>query len=379
MASQASKQPALRAPPGLEGVIVADTMISKIDGIGGKLIYRGYNVQDLPGKASFEAVAYLLWTGHMPNEEELLIFKRNLKRHRKISEKLVMFLKEAVPKSAEPFVVLRTAVSYLQMVRSKENPRDDPVLENGTALGAQFPTILAYFHRIRKNKEIVEPNPDLDHAANYLYMLSGKEPSEENAKALDSYLILLADHGMNASTFSARVTISTLTDLYSAIVAAIGTLKGPLHGGAPSQVWEMLESIGEEELVETWLLDRLARNERIMGFGHRIYRTEDPRSKVLKGIASKISDPKTFALANTVEEVARRILQQRHPERPLDTNVEFYSSLVLNAVGIPTDLFTPTFACSRVFGWIAQILEQLENNRIFRPTTEYVGPPNLSL
>jgi citrate synthase len=368
----------IRAPPGLEGVIVADTMISKIDGNAGKLIYRGYNVQDLPGKVGFEAVAYLLWAGHMPNEEELLIFKSNLKKHRKIPAKLLSFLEDKVPKSAEPLVVLRTAVSYLEMIRSKENPKDDPVLENGFSLASQFPTILASFERIRKGKKIVDPRSDLDHAANYLYMLSGKEPSEEHEKALDTYFILLADHGMNASTFSARVTISTLTDLYSAIVAAIGTLKGPLHGGAPSQVWDMLQAIGEKELAEQWLLDRL-KDDRIMGFGHRIYRTEDPRSKVLKSIASKISDPKTFELATTVEEIAKRLLHEKHPERTLDTNVEFYSSLVLNAVGIPTDLFTPTFACSRVFGWIAQILEQLEHNRMFRPTSEYVGPQSLSL
>jgi citrate synthase len=379
MSSQAPKQATIRAPPGLEGVIVADTMISKIDGSAGKLIYRGYNVQDLPGKVPFEAVAYLLWVGHMPNSLELLTFKKNLKSHRKIPLKLLEFLQDSVPKKAEPLVVLRTAVSYLEMLRSKENPKDDPVLESGYALAAQFPTILAFFERIRKGKKIIEPLSDLDHAANYLYMLSGKEPSEESAKALDSYLILLADHGMNASTFSARVTISTLTDVYSAIVAAIGTLKGPLHGGAPSQVWEMLQEIGKNELAEAWILSKLEKDERIMGFGHRIYRTEDPRSKVLKSIASKIADPQTFALATEVEETARRLLHQRHPERTLDTNVEFYSSLVLNAVGIPTDLFTPTFACSRVFGWIAHIMEQLSNNKLFRPTSEYVGPPSLSL
>jgi citrate synthase len=377
MSTQAASR--IRAPPGLEGVIVNDTMISKIDGNAGKLIYRGYNVEELPGKVPFEAVAYLLWVGHMPNSQELETFESNLKKHRRISPKLLAFLMERVPKNAEPLVVLRTAVSYLGMVTGKQRARDDPDLEHGISLASQFPIILATYERIRKGKDIIAPNSELDHTANYLYMLTGKKPSEEQARALDSYFILLADHGMNASTFSARVTISTLTDLYSAIVAAIGTLKGPLHGGAPSQVWEMLQEIGAKENAEPWLLDRLAKEERIMGFGHRIYRTEDPRSRILKKIASQISDPETFALATTVEEAARRILRERHPERALDTNVEFYSSLVLHAVGIPVDLFTPTFACARFFGWIAQILEQLSNNRLYRPTSEYIGPPSLSL
>jgi citrate synthase len=354
-------------------------MISKIDGGAGRLIYRGYEVQQLPGKLSFEAVAYLLWVGHIPHEEELQTFRNNLARHRKISQKVADLILNDIPKNADPLVVLRTVVSYSEMLARKANPKDDPILENGITLAAQFPTILAFFDRARKGKDQIEPRTDLSHASNYLYMLNGKEPSAELANALETYFILLADHGMNASTFSARVTISTLTDVYSAIVAAIGTLKGPLHGGAPSQVWDMLQEIGKKQDAEAWLLDRLNNDEKIMGFGHRIYRTEDPRSKVLKSVASKISDPETFELATTVEEVARRLLRERHPNRAIDTNVEFYSSLVLHAVGIPTDLFTPTFACSRVFGWIAQIMEQLSDNRIYRPTTEYLGPPNLSL
>ncbi len=368
----------IRAPPGLDGVIVADTMISKIDGQAGKLIYRGYSVPDIAGKIPFEAVAFLLWVGHMPNPEEFDTFKANLSKHRPIPDELRSFLEKA-PRKAEPLVVLRTAVSYLEMIRPKTRGNDDPVLENGIALAAQFPTIIAYYKRLRNGEDPIEPRAELSHAVNYLYMLSGNIPNEEHANALDAYFTLLADHGMNASTFSARVTISTLTDIYSAVVAAIGTLKGPLHGGAPSEVWQMIESIGEREMAASLLSEKLRRGERIMGFGHRIYRTEDPRSKVLKDIASRIENPKTFALATTVESEARRLLQAEHPERPLDVNVEFFSSLVLHSVGIPLDMFTATFSCSRVFGWIAHIMEQLSNNRIFRPTSEYIGPPNLAI
>jgi citrate synthase len=252
-------------------------------------------------------------------------------------------------------------------------------LESGIGLTAQFPTILAMYQRARKGLKAVLPRGDLGHAANYLYMLTERLPIERHAHALDAYLVLLADHGLNASTFAARVAISTLTDYYSAIISAIGTLKGPLHGGAPSQVWDMLQEIGQASKVTSWLSARLEKGDRIMGFGHRIYRTEDPRSKILKKLAKENAKPDTFLLASTVETEAIKLLQAKHPERPLDTNVEFYSSLVLNAVGIPTDLFTSTFACGRIVGWTAHIIEQLSDNRLIRPSAEYVGPEGLTL
>jgi citrate synthase len=362
------------APKGLEGVVVANTMISKIDGKGGKLIYRGYDIQDLAGSVPFEAVAFLLWVGHLPNSLELDTFAKNLAEHRNISSDVRQFL-ESAPHDADPLVVLRTAVSIMGL----RPPKKDSILEDAVKLASQFPTIISYYQHLRNNEEIVEPKKDLGQAANYIYMLTGEVPSKEHEHAFDSYLTLLADHGMNASTFSARVTISTLSDVYSAIVSAIGTLKGPLHGGAPSKVWEMLQEIGEAENASPWLRARISNNERIMGFGHRIYRTEDPRSRILKKLAKENANRETFALASRVESEAIKLLQAEHPERPLDTNVEFYSSLVLNAVGIPTDMFTSSFACARVFGWVAHIMEQLADNRIYRPDSEYVGPLDLSV
>jgi citrate synthase len=364
----------LRAPKGLDGVIVTETRISKIDGTAGKLIYRGYDVTDFIGRVSFEAVAHLLWVGHLPSSDELKKFKNRLAENRYVPNKVMAFI-ETAPRDSNPLSILRTAVSIAGLHASESMPS----LDSGLALTAQFPTILAMYHRARRRERPVLPRGDLDHAANYLYMLTEIAPKEVHARALDSYFILLADHSLNASTFAARVAISTLTDMYSAIIAAIGTLKGPLHGGAPSQVWEMLQSIQDPLRAESWLKERLAKGERIMGFGHRVYRTEDPRSKVLKSIAKQIASPKTYELATTVEKTARKLLQAEHPERPLDTNVEFYSSLVLNAVGIPADMFTPTFACSRVVGWTAHIIEQLSENRLIRPSAEYVGPEGLTV
>jgi citrate synthase len=362
------------APKGLEGVVVASTMISKIDGKRGKLIYRGYDIQELAGNVPFEAVAFLLWVGHLPNSLELDTFRKNLAEHRKISREVKLFL-EWAPHEAEPLVVLRTAVSIMGL----RPPKKDSILEDGLSLASQFPTILAYYQHLRNDEAVIEPRADLSHAANYLYMITGEVPKKDHERALDVYLTLLADHGMNASTFSTRVTISTLSDIYSAIVSAIGTLKGPLHGGAPSKVWEMLMEIEKPENASSWLRSKIANKERIMGFGHRIYRTEDPRSKILKKLAMEIADRETFELASTVESEARKLLSAEHPERPLDTNVEFYSSLVLNAVGIPTDMFTPTFACARLFGWVAHIMEQLADNKLYRPSSEYVGPLDLSV
>jgi citrate synthase len=364
----------LHAPKGLDGIVVTTTQISKIDGQAGKLIYRGYDIAQLAGNVPFEAVAHLLWRGRLPSPDELKSLKNKLAENRYVPNNVMAFL-ETAPRDANPLSILRTAVSIAGL-HSSENL---PALETGLILTAQFPTILAMYHRSRRRERLVLPRGDLDHASNYLYMLSGIPPKEAHARALDSYFTLLADHSLNASTFAARVATSTLTDVYSAIIAAVCTLKGPLHGGAPTEVWEMLQEIGEPLRAERWLNERVEKGERIMGFGHRIYRTEDPRSRILKSIAKQIANPKTFELASTVEAKARKILQARHPERALDTNVEFYSSLVLNAVGIPSDMFTATFASARVVGWTAHIIEQLSDNRLIRPSAEYVGPEGLSL
>lgn len=363
----------IRVPKGLEGVIFTETKISKIDGAKGILVYRGYDATELAA-LPFERVAYLLLFGDLPDTSQLSDFSKQLRSNRTIPDRVVDFLKSA-PTDADPLSVLRTATSMIGMYSRDPTSEKDA----GISLTAKFPTMIAYYNRVRNNLALIEPEEDLSHAENYLHMISGKVPSNENVAALNSYLTLLADHGMNASTFSCRVTISTLSDMYSAIVAAIGTLKGPLHGGAPSQVWDMLKEIGNRSKSKPWLEERIESGGRIMGFGHRVYRTQDPRSRVLKQIAKRIADPSIFELASEVEEDARSLLQAKHPERPLDTNVEFYSSLVLDAIGIPTDMFTPTFACGRVVGWTANALEQLSDNRLVRPTSEYVGPEGLTI
>ena len=354
--------------------MVTKTAISKIDGNKGKLTYRGYDIADLAEKLSFEETAYLLWYGRRPSPSKLAGFKEEIASEGWLSAKIKDFVRKASA-STSPLVLLRTTTSLLGMY-AKE---DEKPTKSATYLLPKFPMILSAFDRRRKHLEIISPRKNLSFAEDYLFMLTGKVPSNEISSALNSYLILLADHGLNSSTFSAIITISTLTDYYSAITSAIGTLKGPLHGGAPSQVWQMLTEIGSKARAEKWLQKRIESGGRIMGFGHRVYRTEDPRSKVLKSIAKKIAKPEVFELADFVETTAREMLRKKQPERVLDTNVEFYSSLVLNAVGIPIDMFTATFACSRLVGWTAHILEQLSDNRLFRPESEYVGPEGLIL
>ena len=296
-------------------------------------------------------------------------------REHVLPNQVIGFLK-GESKVADPLSALQTSVSILGGLGSRNEPS---LIDSSIGLTARMPTIVATYHRLRKGQEPVTPRPGLGHAANYLYMLNAKPGRPEHVHALDSYFTLLADHSLNASTFVARIAASTLTDVHSAVVAAISALKGPLHGGAPIYVWEMLQSIGTPENAESWLRDRLQKHDRIMGFGHRVYRTEDPRSRVLKELARQIVDPSLFKLATTVEDTARRLLREQHPERPIDVNVEFYSSVVLHAVGIPPELFTCTFACARTVGWTAHIVEQLQDNRLFRPDAEYVGPEGLTL
>ena len=365
----------MQVPKGLEGVIVASTQLTKIDGQAGRLVYRGYDATELAGNIPYEAVAYLLWFGQLPTNGQLFTLQGQLGNSRKLPQVVDEFLVEP-SKVAEPLSLLQTSVSILGGLDSTKTAS---IVDASIALTARMPTIVASAYRLKHNQNLLEPRPDLGHAANYLYMLTGKVPDPRHARALDSYFTLLADHGLGASTFVARVAASTLTDVYSAVVAAISALKGPLHGGAPIYVWEMLQSIGKPERARAWLNERLAKGDRIMGFGHRVYRTEDPRSRVLKRIAQEIVSPELFNLASTVEREARDLLRKEHPERAIDTNVEFYSSLVLHAVGIPPDLFTCTFASARSVGWTAHIMEQRQDNRLFRPEAEYRGQQDLKL
>jgi citrate synthase len=354
--------------PGLEGIVAAQTAISMVDGANGRLVYRGYVIADLAEEMSFEEVAFLLWYGHLPTRGELDGLTKELAASRSLTQAATIAL-DALPKDTDPMDVLRSVVS----VQGVEHKLEKPTIPLAIHATASFPTILATFHRRQLGLESIKPRPDLGHAANYLYMVNGKESSPELVRALNTYLVLLADHGMNASTFVARVIASTDSDLASCLVGAIGALKGPAHGGAPSAVMDQLEQIGTAENAERWM--RAARKEKVrfMGFGHRIYRTYDPRAKILKELCARLN-PKFYELASKVEETALQILHEEHPERPQATNVEFYSAGVLQAIGLPKEYFPPTFAVSRASGWTAHVLEQSANNRLIRPQSEYIGP-----
>ncbi|MBE3557651.1 MAG: citrate synthase [Ktedonobacteraceae bacterium] len=356
---------------GLEGIVAATTALSKVDGTAGRLIYRGYDIHQLARTTIFEEVAHLLWFGHLPNRQELADLHSRFAAERTIPEPVMQAIR-ALPTSAEPMDALRTAVSAWGAVAVSGKP----TVEQAIAVTARFPLFLAAFNRLRHHQEPLESKPELGHAANYLYLLTGEVPKEEHVRALNAYLVMLADHGMNASTFTARIVASTESDIASSVVAAIGALKGPLHGGAPSKVQEMLHAIGTVENAESWLRNAVANHQRIMGFGHRVYKTEDPRAEELRDMA-RVADPAGFVLARHVEELALKILHEQKPERPLYTNVEYYSAALMNSVGLSGDLFTPTFAVSRVAGWTAHILEQVSNNRLIRPEAEYTGPMDL--
>ncbi|HET8841875.1 MAG TPA: citrate synthase [Ktedonobacteraceae bacterium] len=356
---------------GLEGVVAATTSISYVDGQAGRLIYRGYDIHDLAHSTTFEEIAYLLWFGRLPNRAEGEQLRARLIEQRHLPEPVLSMLRELPPDTA-PMDMLRTAVSLWGL----HTVRGTPTIDQAIALTAAFPLILTTFHRLRQGLEPLEPRNDLGHTANYLYMLTGQEARPEHVKGLDSYLVMLADHNMNASTFTARIVASTSSDLASAVVAAIGALKGPLHGGAADKSQEMLAAIGSAENAEPWMRATLARGDRLMGFGHRAYKTTDPRSEELREMARQ-ADPESFAFAHHVEGLALRLLEEAKPGRRLYTNVDFYSAVLLNAVGIPVDLFTPTFAVARVVGWTAHILEQTNNNRLIRPLAEYTGQDHL--
>jgi citrate synthase len=354
--------------PGLEGIVAAQTAISMVDGANGRLVYRGYVIADLAEDMSFEEVAFLMWKGRLPTRSELDALSMELAASRALTQAATIAL-DALPKDTDPMDVLRSIVS----VQGVEHRLEKPTVPLAIHATASFPTILAMFHRRQLGLAPVKPRADLGHAANYLYMLDGKEASPERVRALNTYLVLLADHGMNASTFVARVIASTDSDLASCLVGAIGALKGPAHGGAPSAVMDQLEQIGTAENAERWMREARKQKVRFMGFGHRIYRTYDPRAKILKALCARLN-PKFYELAAKVEETALMILHEEHPERPQATNVEFYSAGVLQAIGLPKEYFPPTFAVSRVAGWTAHVLEQSTNNRLIRPQSEYIGP-----
>ena len=354
--------------PGLEGVVASQTAISMVDGENGRLVYQGYVIADLAEQMSFEEVAFLLWEGRLPARAELDALSLELAGHRTLTQAANIAL-DALPKDTDPMDVLRSVVS----VQGVEHRLARPTVPMAIHATASLPTILALFQRRQLGLEPVKQRPELGHAANYLWMMNGKEASAETVHALNTYLVLLADHGMNASTFAARVIASTESDLTSALVGAIGALKGPAHGGAPSAVIEQLEQIGTAENAEKWLTEAHARHERFSGFGHRVYRTYDPRAKILRELA-RTAAPELYQTAAKTEEVALRILHEAHPDRPNATNVDFWASVVLSGAGIPKELFTTLFATSRVAGWTAHVLESLSDLRLIRPASRWVGP-----
>jgi len=360
--------------PGLEGVPVAESAISFIDGKRARLSYRGYAVEELARKSCYEEVAWLLLKGELPTQRELAEFDRQLRSHRRLKYKLRDLIK-CLPETGHPMGALQAAVAALGMfypARDVSNPQTN--WESVVRIIAKMPTIVAAYHRLRNGDDDLPPRDDLDHAANFYWMLFEREPSPAIRKVLDACLILHAEHTMNASTFAGRVAASTLADPYTVVSAAIGTLTGPLHGGANEQVLDMLEEIGSVENVRPWLQQALAQKRKIMGFGHRVYKVKDPRATVLQELAEHVfvetGRPKLYDIAVELERAAAEVLGPKG----IYPNVDFYSGIIYMSLGIPKDLFTPIFAISRVAGWLAHWLEQLQNNRIFRPEQIYVGP-----
>ena len=354
--------------PGLEGVLAGETSLAFVDGENGRLLYRGYPIVELVRAGTYAQVAELLWTGEWPEEAHLPAAP--------LPDALVTALR-ALPASANPMDALRTAVSAWGAVARPTYP---PTVEQARAVTALSPSALAAFGRLRQGKEPVDPDPELDLAGGFLYQLTGERPDAAAARALDAYFITGAEHGFNASTFTARVIVSTQSDIASALVGAIAALKGPLHGGAPSEVVNQLHEIGSVERAEQWIDDALDRGERLMGFGHRVYRAYDPRASALRSVAEGMAGMADWLnLAVAVEDIALRKLAERHPERVLKTNVEYYAAAVLQGVGLPPDLFPSTFALARHAGWTAHALEQAASNRLIRPDVRYVGPQERSL
>ncbi len=353
---------------GLEKVVVAETDLSLVDGLKGYLVYRGYWAADLAINNTFEEVAHLLWYGHLPSEVELSSLHEKLASNRELPQHVKQII-ELIPHDVDMMSVLRTAVSALGGPEHTWPPTWEQII----ALTAKMPSIVAYRFNLLNKQTPVDPRKDLGHTANYLYMLRGTEPTDAHVRALDAYLILTQEHGMNASTFAGRVVASTRSDLVSSIVGAIGALKGPLHGGAPSEITDMMEEIGTKENTEPWLRNALENGGRIMGFGHRVYKTMDPRGTALSKVAASLSkDDPWFDFATHVEQVALRLLEEYKPGRMLKTNVEFYAAAVMRAIGLDSDLFTPTFAISRTVGWSANIVEAVQE-RIIRPQSTYTG------
>ena len=355
---------------GLAGVVAAHSAISSI--IDDQLTYVGYKIDDLAEYASFEEVVYLLWHLRLPNAAELAAFQKDLAEHANLPQELINHLHSYDLKQVRPMAALRTAVSFLGMLDPEaDDVSEEANMRKAVKMQARMAAIVAAISRIRQGKEPVAPDKELSFAANFLYMLNGKVPKDMETEALNKAFVLHADHELNASTFTARVSVATLSDIYSGVTAAISALKGPLHGGANEGVMKMLLDIGEEDQAIPYVQEKLAKKEKVMGIGHRVYESGDPRAKHLKKMAEELTkitgQPKWYNISVSIEDYIKQ-------EKGLPANVDFYSASVYHSLGIETDLFTPIFAISRVSGWIAHILEQYSDNRLIRPRAEYTGP-----
>lgn len=373
------------APRGLDGVVAAQTRLSHVDGQNGVLIIGGYELKELAGKVTFEEAASLLWKGVLPNKDELATLTREIAGMRALPDATMTIVREAAKRNAPPIDALRMACATLSL--DVKNPNDitpDADVANAKMLVARFPTIVAAHTRLTAGQEPIAPRTDLSLAANFLYMVTAKEPDPIAAKALDTYWVTVIDHGMNASTFAGRVIASTRSDMLSAVTGAIGALKGPLHGGAPGPVLDMLHDIRTAENCEPWVRAKLEKGERIMGFGHRVYKVRDPRAEVLGKVAEEMAgahleDRSLFDLARAVEQTIIRVLDEVKPGRNLRTNVEFYTALVLQSIGLKPATFVAMFACGRAAGWAAHVIEQHAEDHLIRPQSEYIGPRGLKV
>jgi citrate synthase len=369
----------IEAPKGLEGVVVAETEVGDVRGQEGFYHYRQYSATELADKRTLEDVWYLLYHGRLPTRDERGDFMQQISDLRQVPKAVKKLLPD-IARAGEHFVpldALRSAYSLLAYALDFKSWMDidrAALFQNAMQTSAVMPTLIMALYRLRQGLEPIEPNPYLPYAANYLYMLTGEVPDREHARAIEQYLILTTDHGFNASTFTARVIASTGADLGSAVVGAIGALSGPLHGGAPSRALDMLDAIQTPDRADAWIRERVLSGDKIMGFGHRVYKTDDPRSLLLKKVAERLGGEKV-AFAEQVEKTVVDVLRELKPGRKLYANVEFYAGVVMDKVGLPPELFTPTFTSSRVIGWTAHILEQAGDNRLIRPSAHYHGPP----
>jgi citrate synthase len=368
------------APRGLDGVVAVQTRLSHVDGANGILIIGGHELKDLSGRVTFEEAAHLLWTGRLPDRGEADALSREMAALRSIPESTMVVVRDAARRGTLPIDTLRMACSTLPLgAAGASDISREADLATAKMLVARFPTIVAAHVRAAAGEEPIAPRTDLPLAANFLYMVSGREPDPIAARALDAYWVTVIDHGMNASTFTARVIASTRSDMVSAVTGAIGALKGPLHGGAPGPVLDMLLDIRTAENAEGWVRRELAAGRRIMGFGHRVYKVRDPRAEVLAQVAEQmagaaLNDRKLFDLAREVEKTVLKVLDEVKPGRNLKTNVEFYTALVLQSVGLSPATFVAMFACGRCAGWCAHVIEQHAEDHLIRPQSEYLGP-----